>query len=57
MACSSEKCSCSRRSDAGGSMTGRTPRIPPRDYWPNHDRAPLTDFVSERHKTATMWKL
>lgn len=40
-----------------GSLTGRPTREPVRNWWPTHDMTPRSDFVSERHRTALMWKL
>lgn len=45
---------------AGGTFpgtAGRTTREPPRNYWPDHDMKVLTNFISERNRIATMWKL
>lgn len=49
-------CSTSTRG-AQGSLTGRVTREPVRNYWPDHDLSPRTDFISERNRTALMWKL
>jgi hypothetical protein len=38
-------------------MTGRLTREPVRNYWPEHDMTPKSDFISERNRTAEMWKL
>lgn len=40
-----------------GSLTGRVTREPVRNYWPDHDMTPRTDFISERNRTALMWRL
>ena len=40
-----------------GSLTGRVAREPERNYWPDHDMTPRTDFISERNRTALMWRL
>lgn len=51
-------CGCSSAT-AGiqGGMTGRLTRRPVRNWWPEHDMTPRTDFISERNRTALMWKL
>lgn len=38
-------------------MTGRTTRTPTRNYWPDHDQTPKSNFINERNRTATMWRL
>lgn len=42
---------------AEGGLTGRLTREPVRNYWPSHDLSVRTDFISERNRTALMWKL
>lgn len=42
---------------AEGNMTGRVTAEPVRNWWPTHDLSPRTNFVSERHRVALMWKL
>ncbi len=38
-------------------MTGRLTTFPTRNFWPHHNLAPRTDFISERNRTALMWRL
>jgi hypothetical protein len=58
MKCNEQRCRCRRGAGSTqGNMNGRVPVEPPRDYWPEHDRAPLSTFVSERNRTASMWRL
>jgi hypothetical protein len=38
-------------------MTGRITRKMPRNFWPDHDMRPRTDFVNERNRVASMWKI
>jgi hypothetical protein len=40
-----------------GGMTGRITRKMPRNFWPDHDMRPRTDFVNERNRVASMWKI
>lgn len=44
-------------SRAAGGMTGRLTTFPTRNFWPLHDLAPRTDFISERNRTSLMWRL
>ena len=53
---SSSGCDSTSR-QASGSLTGRVTREPVRNYWPDHDMTPRTDFISERNRTALMWRL
>lgn len=53
---SSSGCS-STATGVRGSLTGRVTREPVRNYWPDHDMTPRTDFISERNRTALMWRL
>lgn len=58
MAERASSCGCNgATSGAQGNMTGRTTTLPVRNWWPDHDMTPRTDFISERHRTALMWKL
>lgn len=58
MTTQASSCGCSSSAhEAPGSLTGRLTREPVRNYWPDHDMEPRTDFISERHRTALMWKL
>ena len=51
-------CGCdSTTRDAPGSLTGRMTTEPVRNYWPDHNLEPRTNFISERHRVALMWRL
>lgn len=56
MTCSSS-CGSSSASNAATGTAGRQTQMPPRNYWPDHEQRVLTNFVSERNRVATMWKL
>lgn len=52
-------CGCTNTTGPGapGGMTGRPTLYPRRNFWPSHPMAPRTDFISERNRTALMWRL
>ena len=58
MATRASACGCSSTSNGiQGGMTGRLTRMPVRNWWPEHDMTPRSDFISERNRTSLMWKL
>lgn len=56
MTCSS-RCDSTGGDSSSAGTAGRVNQDPPRNYWPDHDQAPVTNFVSARNRVALMWKL
>lgn len=58
MTTTASSCGCTASAGLGpGGMTGRVNVPPRRNFWPGHNLAPRTDFISERNRTALMWRL
>lgn len=53
---SSSGCTAGTSGTQGG-MTGRLTRKMPRNFWPDHDMKPRTDFINARNRVAVMWKI